>query len=227
MMNNELETANKLWQGCLKELSLVLTRGVFNQHLAGTKVTAVREDGGWDVLLRSEQSVRWMMRLGDTVARVLPDGVKAWWVWEDETAVKAVPIPLSNLPLPSPRMAAKGFPDVESNWTKCPDFFFQHVMAKARGAAFKIVGAVVLNTLGQRDKRGRYREWWQNVSYSDLKTAAGLGSDHSVSVGIWEARAHGWIKRRGSESGNGFDYSLRWEDEPIDFPDSDKPRNGR
>lgn len=223
--NTELEKANRQWGVVLESLRGSLLKQVFDLHLAGSWVTAANGNV-WTVAVRTIQSFQWMGRLEQTVERLLPEGVKVIWVVKEETAVKPAPPPLSNLPqIPLP--TARGFPDVQSNWTKCPDFFFQHVMAKARGAAFKVVGAVILNTLCQVDKRGQYREWWENVSYRDFKAAAGLAADHSVSVGIWEARQSGWIKRRASESGNGFDYSLRWEDEPIDFPDSEKPTNGR
>ncbi len=119
------------------------------------------------------------------------------------------PRPPSQPPLP-------GFPDIRQNWTQTPDFFFDTIVPNATPAAVALVAVIIRNTIGIRDKKGNWSEWWQ-ASHNTLHQRTGISSPTTLQNAITEARHNGWIKRKpvGSQQ---FQYALRWHDEPVDKP---------
>ena len=138
----------------------------------------------------------------------------------NNTAEAASAPPADPPPPPEEREEATpsrpGFPSPKSNWTRVPDFYFTFVMPSASPTCTALVAAIVHQTLGATDKLGNFREWWPNASYTEIMAATGIKSKASVTAALEEARRNGWIKRRAN--GQSFDYAIRWDHEPTDWP---------
>ena len=126
-------------------------------------------------------------------------------------------------PSASPPTREVGASTFAANWTETPDFYFDEVLPNATPTTCKVVGAIIRNTLGKRNKHGNSNEWWKGVSYQKLMDVTGVRSRTSLAKAIWDARDVGYIKRK--QRGNTFDYGLRWHDEPMDRP-VEKRQNG-
>jgi hypothetical protein len=216
------------WQDLRRELQNQLTKATFNTWLKDAKllVAPTAETRG-TIGLRNEYALDWVQnRLSGTIeataSAIWGFGVAFDYViWQETPSQQPSPLPPPIEPEPEPpeepaQEALPGFNWPKEDWTKCPDFFFTHVLPTATPTEFKVVGAIIHNTIGRRDKRGNWQEWWCGVSYKKLGDKTGTNHRTILRTAVEGARAHGWIRRR--QSGNTFDYALRFDDQPLDPP---------
>ena len=209
-----------LWKIALSQLELQMTKATFNTWLKDTKLVECTTDG---ILIecRNEYALEWLeQRLAPTVAAMMASlghpAPVSFRVWA-ERPTHPTQSPAREPPEP-PQQHLPGFGYPTQNWTQCPDFLFDVVLKEASPTAFKLVALIVRKTIGQRDKKGAWSEWWAGVSIKLLMKETNTGSRTSMIEAIREARAHGWVKRRAR--GNTFDYSLRFDDQEPDPPES-------
>ena len=128
-------------------------------------------------------------------------------VVEPAVAVPLIPaVPQPALIYPEP------FPHERSNWTKTPNHFFDRVLTdpEVKSTTARIVAAVIYHTVGNVDRLGNGKEWWEGVNNNELGRAAGIKSRTSVKDGVLDALGRGWIKRRKSATLHEWDYAVRW-----------------
>lgn len=214
------EELKKLWAIALGELAGQMTKATFNTWLKDTKLVEATAQG---VLIecRNEYALDWLQnRLADKVAAVLaslghPAPVK-FQVWQ-ERPQHHTQSPTHKPPEP-PQAHLPGFNYPDQNWTQTPDFLFDVVLKEATPTAFKLVALITRKTIGQRDKRGAWSEWWAGVSTKVLMKETNTKSRTAIVDAVREIRDRGWAKRR--KRGNTFDYSLRFDDQPVDHPEN-------
>lgn len=140
----------------------------------------------------------------------------------------------------SNRAGFTGFMPIDSNFTTCPDLFFDYVVPNAHATVTKLVASVIRQTIGTfEDKRkNRRREEWP-VNNSVLMRAAGISSKTSLQVALWDARDEGYVVLREIDDldergkldkkyGYQCRYALRirYHDDDVDHPQEDRPSYG-
>jgi len=220
-----LAKPERMWRQVVDELELQMTKATFNTWLKDTQFEAV-ENGRFIISVRNDYALDWMQnRLAATVQRTFSA------IHGDELGVDFVVAAdeFGELPPPPPqhRVAVAvqpqlpGFPHLEQNWTMTPDFYFNVVLPEGTPSCAVVVGLVIVNTLGNRDKRGNAAEWWCGVTLGVWRKRSKIKNKTTLLQAIWDARFNGWIKRR--SAGRSFDYALRWADEAVDFPAGKRP----
>lgn len=199
------------WLQVLDTLQNQMGKATFTTHLQGSKLHKI-EGNHFTVSVVNESSKAWIeSRLNNLVAGAIAAvyGVQPTITYIVQSAAD---LPQINPPhLQGSSDKSKGvFSSPEANWTRTPDVFFDVVMPNSKPTVTAIVGAIIRKTLGITDKRGNSREWWESVSYSDIANASGV-SIRSVNRAVKVALDRGYIKRRESEDGKRFDYSIRYE----------------
>lgn len=127
---------------------------------------------------------------------------------------------MEELEYEGPAMDYGGCPSAQNNWTRVPNWFFNTaIVCSPTPSTYGVVAIIIKNTLGIVDYKGNCQDWWLDVSLRMIRDEANIGSQTTVVRAVAEARKRGFIKRRKCLSGaQGFDYALRWEWEPVDWP---------
>lgn len=111
-----------------------------------------------------------------------------------------------------------GFYSGNANLTYIPNAFFDHLIPREKLSVIRVVGAIVRNTIGWELKRGHRRQR-VSMSLTELERRTKQHRE-TVSVGIKEALAAGYIKRDSDgvfssdmSEQRAATYSIRWEGE--------------